>query len=78
MAELETRHFMDDERQITISLETKAWESVQESANALALKNNWLAGTGGDYENLNIWIIGRLSACPPNVSSADWIMRSVK
>ena len=78
MSDLETRHFMDDERQITISLEPKACESVQESANMQALNDNGLSGTGSDYKNLNICIIGRLSTCPPNLSSADWVMRSVK
>jgi hypothetical protein len=70
---METRHFIDDERQITMSLKAEDWTTLQKIANLEATGKNWLSGVGSEYYFLNIWIIGRMSACPIGVNKDDWV-----
>jgi hypothetical protein len=74
----ESRHFMDGERQITITLDAALWESVQELANRTAGSAKWLSGKGTNWDNLNIWIIGRVSRCPRGTEANQWVRQAIE
>ena len=75
---IETRHFMDDEHQITIGIDREFWPVVQRIANQRAIDKKWLASSGSEWDYLNIWIIGRLSSCPEGVDAHDWISKATQ
>ena len=70
---IETRHFMNVEKEISIGLEEKLWPVVQLIANASAANKKWLSGKGSNFDHLNIWIFERLSECPNDIESNTWI-----
>lgn len=70
---MESRHFFDEDRQFTIRIRAEKWAAIQQIANQEAYYQNWLKGEGGDYDNLNLWILRRLSSCPDGVDRNDWV-----
>lgn len=74
----ETRHFMDDEQQLTIGIHKDLWPIVQRIANRTANEKQWLGGRGSDFDYLNIWIIGCVARCPKNVELHEWISQDAK
>jgi len=74
---IEARHFVDDEHQITIGIDRNLWPKVQRIANQTANDKQWLGGRGSEWDYLNIWIIGRLSGCPKGVDAHEWISQAV-
>ncbi len=74
----EVRHFMDDERQISIGIAPEAWIALQALANEKAKEAGWLNGRGSDWDNLNIWVIGRLARCPDGIEPYQWIAQAAK
>lgn len=75
---IETRHFMDDEHQITIGIDMDLWPALLRIAHQSARDNQWLAGRGTERDYLNIWIIGRLSTCSKGVEAHDWISQAAQ
>lgn len=75
---IEVRHFMDDEHQITIGIDSDLWPRIQLIANETARERRWLGGKGSDWDYLNIWVIGRLALCPKGVQGHDWISQAVQ
>lgn len=75
---VEVRHFMDDEHQITIGIDRDLWPIVQGLANQAASERQWLGGKGSDGDHLNLWIIGHLARCPKGVEAHDWVSQAVK
>lgn len=75
---VEVRHFMDDEHQITIGIHKDIWPVLQGVANRKSKTAGWLNGAGGDWDNMNIWIIGRLAKCPSNIEPHNWISKVVE
>jgi len=76
--DIESRHFMDDERQITITIDAQSWISIEILANKLAHIEGWLGGKGSNWHYLNIWVLGRLAKCPANVDKNDWIYQAIE
>ena len=74
----EARHFMDDERQITIAIDRDLWPMIQRVANQTANEEGWLGGRGSEWDYLNIWMISRLARCPRGVEGHDWVSQAVK
>lgn len=70
---VEVRHFMDDEHQITIGVDAELWDILQRIANYTAKRKGWLDGRGSDWDNLNIWIVGRVAKRPKDVEPYQWI-----
>ncbi|WP_028765121.1 hypothetical protein [Shewanella colwelliana] len=74
MSDLETRHFFDGDKQKSVCLPPDLWPSLQELANETAKSENWLGGTGSDWDNLNIWILGEIRSWMDSTSdSTRWI-----
>lgn len=71
--EMESRHFMSSEEQITITLPQLTWQSLQRLANENAKKENWLGGEGSDWDYLNIWICYQVHVCPKNTKIEEWL-----
>ena len=69
----ETRHFMDDERQITISLDVNIWSAIES-----LIKTEGFRKGNCDSSNLNIWIIGRLSKRPNGITPELWVAKAVE
>lgn len=74
---VETRHFIDDEHQITIGIESELWPFLQQIANANAKRNGWLNGMGSDWDYLNIWIIRRVHSCPRDIEPWQWVEKAI-
>ncbi|MCR6663786.1 MAG: hypothetical protein NVV60_11760 [Luteimonas sp.] len=74
---IEVRHFMDDEHQITIGLDRSLWPLIQRIANQAAADNQWLGAKGSEWEYLNIWIVGLVAQCPRGVEAHEWITDTV-
>jgi len=74
---METRHFMDDEQQITITVSESTWEAAQKLANETAISEGWLNNKGSNWDHLNIWIIRQLSQRPSNIDKNEWIKQSI-
>ena len=75
---VEVRHFMNDEHQLTIGVRGDVWPLLQELANHGAMSNNRLSGRGSDWTNLNIWIIGRLHVKPRGIEPWEWVARAAQ
>ena len=75
-SDIEARHFMDDDHQITIGIKRNLWPVLQDIANRTASERRWLSGKGSDWDYLNIWVIGRLSSCPEGIEPHDWLSRA--
>jgi len=73
----EVRHFMDDERQITIGVPRALWPRLQEIANQQALKRGWRCEGGPERSFLQIWIIWQVALCPDSVEPHAWISRAI-
>lgn len=73
---MESRHFFDDERQITIAVSIECWSRLQKLANDTAASEGWLGGKGSDWDYLNIWIIRRLSQRPKEIEKNEWIAQA--
>ena len=67
---VETRHFMDDEHQITIGVDKNMWQILQ-------LVANYNTKIGSDWHNLNVWIINRLLSKPKDIEPWEWISKAV-
>jgi len=74
---VEIRHFMDDEHQLTIGIRAELWPLLQELANREAERRKWLNGRGSDGNYLNIWVIGRLAEKPEKVEPWQWVASAV-
>jgi hypothetical protein len=70
---IETRNFVNDEKQISITLEDKLWPALQLIADARAEERNWLSGISSNFDRLNIWIWEQLLKCPINIDPNTWI-----
>jgi hypothetical protein len=71
--DIETRHFMSDERQISIGIEKSLWNKLQTIANYEAFKEGWLGGKGSKGDYLNIFIIGLVYKCPKGIEPWRYI-----
>ena len=67
---VEVRHFMDDEHQLSIGVDKDIWPALQAIANQQT--------KGSDWYNLNIWIIRRLITCPGNIEPHQWISQAIE
>ena len=74
---MESRHFFDDERQITVTVSIECWRQLQKLANETAASEGWLCGKGHDWDYLNIWIIGRLALRPIEIEKNEWIAQAI-
>ena len=61
---VEARHFMDEEHQITIGIARHQWPRLQRLANQAAEANGGRPDPGAEWDRLNGWILRRLSSCP--------------
>ncbi|MCX6864631.1 MAG: hypothetical protein NTV46_00170 [Verrucomicrobia bacterium] len=75
---IEVRHFMDDEHQITIGIDRNIWTIIQRIANQTAIDKQWLDGKGSEWEYLNCWIIDQLSRCSKEVDAHEWISQAAE
>ena len=76
--DVEARHFMDGEHQITIGIDRNLWPRLQVVANEVARGKGWLRGSGTDWDCLNVWIIGRLNSCPKGMEPYAWVARAAQ
>ena len=70
---VEVRHFMNDENQITIGINKDLWLIIQNLANAKSKQQDWLSGKASDSDNLNILVVSRLATRPKSVEAWQWI-----
>jgi len=70
---VEARHFMDDEHQITIGIARHQWPRLQRLANQAAEANGGRPDPGAEWDRLNGWILRRLSSCPRGVAPHAWV-----
>lgn len=70
---IETRHFVNDQKILSISLEDKLWPVLQLIADARAEERNWLSGISSNFDPLNIWIWEQLLKCPIDIDPNTWI-----
>ena len=74
---MESRHFFDDERQLTITVNEVCWAAIQNLANEAAASEGWLGGHGSDWDYLNIWIIRRLAKRPNGIDKNEWVAQAI-
>ena len=75
--QIEVRHFMDDDYQITIGIDSELWPILQQIAIATAKRKGWLIGHGSSWDYLNLWVLGRLLHRPAKVEPWQWIEMAV-
>ena len=70
---VQARHFMDDEHQITIGIARHQWLQLERLVNQAAATNGGRPEPGADWDLMNGWILSRLMSCPRGVAPHAWV-----